>query len=51
MSQFRFRVMNDCFFGLLRCYLRVYEVMIIIYDTRIYHTFGTNFIIREFVVI
>jgi type 2A phosphatase activator TIP41 len=50
MSEFRFRVMNDCFFGLLRCYLRVDEVMIRIYDTRIYHTFGSNFIIRDFTV-
>ena len=48
--EFRFRVMNDCFFGLLRHYLRVDDVMIRIYDTRIYHEFGRNYMIREFTV-
>lgn len=38
-SEFRFRVMGDCFFGLLRHYLRLDDVMIRIYDTRIYHDF------------
>lgn len=49
-STFRFRVMGDCFFGLLRHYLRIDDVCIRIYDTRIYHTFGTNYILREFSV-
>ena len=40
--------MNDCFFGLLRHYLRVDDVLIRIYDTRIYHQFGKNYILREF---
>lgn len=35
--EFRFRVMGDCFFGLLRSYLRVDDVLIRILDTRIYH--------------
>jgi len=48
MSEFRFRVMNDCFFGLLRHYLRVDEVLIRVYDTRIYHEFDKNYILREF---
>lgn len=48
--EFRFRVMNDCFFGLIRHYLRVDDVVIRIYDTRIYHEFGKNFILREFTV-
>ena len=47
-SMFRFRVMGDCFFGLLRSYLRIDDVMIRIYDTRIYHEFAKNYIIREF---
>lgn len=48
--EFRFRVMNDCFFGLLRHYLRVDDVTIRIYDTRIYHEFDKEFILREFTV-
>jgi len=47
-SNFRFRVMGDCFFGLLRFYLRVDEVLIRIYDTRFYHEFGHSYILREF---
>lgn len=47
-SYLRFRVMKDCFYILLRYYLRVDEVLVRIYDTRIYHEFGTNHIIREF---
>jgi len=42
--------MGDCFFGLLRSYLRVDEVVIRCYDTRIYHEFGKGFILREFSV-
>lgn len=49
-STFRFRTMKDCFFGLLRFYLRVDEVIIRIYDTRIFHDFKTNYILREFQV-
>lgn len=48
MSEFRFRTMKDCFFGLIRHYLRVDEVLIRIYDTRIYHDFAKNYILREF---
>lgn len=48
--EFRFRVMNDCFFGLLRHYLRVDDVLVRIYDTRIYHEFEKNYILREFTV-
>lgn len=45
---FRFRVMGDCFFGLVRHYLRIDDVVVRIYDTRIYHDFGKNYILREF---
>lgn len=49
-SEFRFRVMKDCFFGLIRHYLRLDDVMIRIYDTRIYHDFSYNYILREFTI-
>ena len=44
----RFRVMNDCFFILLRSYTRIDHVTVRILDTRLYHEFGTNTIIRDF---
>ena len=40
--------MEDCFFCLIRHYLRVDDVMIRIYDTRIFHDYDTNYILREF---
>lgn len=42
--------MKDCFFGLLRHYIRVDDVIIRIYDTRIYHEYKDDFILREFSV-
>ena len=42
--------MDDCFFGLLRSYLRVDNVIVRIIDTRIFHSFGDNYILREFLV-
>jgi type 2A phosphatase activator TIP41 len=48
MDSSRFRIMNDCFFVLHRYYLRVDEVLVRIYDTRIFHSFGSNEILREF---
>ena len=42
--------MDNCFFGLLRSYLRVDNVSVRICDTRIFHIFGNNFIFREFQV-
>ena len=48
MSKVRFRVMKDCFYVLLRYYLRVDGVRVRIFDTRIFHEFGTDFIHREF---
>eukprot|EP00347_Sterkiella_histriomuscorum_P000847 403374292 len=44
----KFRVMNDCFFLLLRSYTRVDHVTVRILDTRLYHEFGTDRIIRDF---
>lgn len=44
----RFRVMKDCFYVLVRYYLRVDEVLVRIYDTRIFHGYESNYIIREF---
>lgn len=40
--------MNDCFFGLIRSYLRVDDVLIRILDTRVYHDFRWNYLLREF---
>lgn len=50
LLEFRFRSMKDCFFGLLRHYIRVDDVLIRIYDTRIYHEYGKDYILREFSV-
>jgi len=46
----RFRVMNDCFFGLIRFYLRIDNVAVRIMDTRFFHSFETNYILRDFQV-
>lgn len=42
------RVMPSSFFVLLRYFLRVDNVMLRTNDTRLYHEFGTNFILREY---
>lgn len=42
--------MKDCFFGLLRSYLRVDNVIVRIIDTRIFHNFGDSYIFRDFQV-
>ena len=47
-SSVRFRAMKDCFYALVRFYLRVDGVMVRIFDTRIFHSFGDNYILREF---
>jgi type 2A phosphatase activator TIP41 len=49
-GNFRFRTMNDCFFGLLRSYVRVDHVIVRIIDTRIFHSYGENYILRDFIV-
>ena len=49
-SYVRYRVMNDCWFVLLRSYIRLDKVAIRIMDTRIFHKFGSNEIIRDFMV-
>jgi type 2A phosphatase activator TIP41 len=49
-GKFRFRIMDDCFFGLLRSYLRVDNVIVRIIDTRIFHSFGDKHIFRDFQV-
>ena len=48
MSKVRFRVMVDCWYILLRYYLRVDGVKVRSFDTRIFHAFGSNHIHREF---
>lgn len=46
----RYRVMADCWFVLLRSYIRLDKVAVRIMDTRIFHKFGSNEIIRDFIV-
>ena len=45
-----FGVMNECFLGLMRCYLRVDNMIVRNIDTKIYHKFGDKYIIRNFLV-
>ena len=45
-----FGVMNDNFLGLMRCYLRVDNMLVRNIDTKIYHKFGSEYIIRNFTV-
>ena len=40
--------MDDCWFVLLRSYVRLDKVMVRILDTRIFHKFGSNEVIRDF---
>ena len=47
-SYVRYRVMKDCWFVLLRSYVRLDKVAVRILDTRIFHKFGENCILRDF---
>ncbi|XP_011315529.1 TIP41-like protein isoform X2 [Fopius arisanus] len=44
----KIRVMPGSFFILLRYFLRIDNVMLKINDTRLYHEFGKNYILREY---
>lgn len=44
----KLRVMPTCMFVLMRFFLRVDGVVCRIYDTRLYHQFGSTFLIREY---
>ncbi|KAJ3168639.1 hypothetical protein HDU88_001532 [Geranomyces variabilis] len=44
----RVRVMPTCFLVLLRFFLRVDGVLFRVNDTRLYHEFGTNRVVREY---
>ncbi|CAG9331453.1 unnamed protein product [Blepharisma stoltei] len=44
----RVRAMQDCFYALLRCYVRINHSLVRILDTRIFHEFESNKILREF---
>lgn len=44
----KIRVMPSSFFVLLRYFLRIDNVMLRIHDTRLYHEFGKDFLLREF---
>ena len=47
-SYVRFRVMEDCWFVLLRSYIRLDKVAVRILDTRYFHQFDSREIIRDF---
>jgi type 2A phosphatase activator TIP41 len=47
-SMLRFRIMEDCFYACLRFYVRVDNVIVRVLDTRIFHDFTTNHMVREF---
>jgi type 2A phosphatase activator TIP41 len=44
----RVRVMNSCFLVLLRYFLRVDHVVVKVFDTRYFHDFSKNHLIREY---
>ncbi|CAG9321567.1 unnamed protein product [Blepharisma stoltei] len=44
----RVRAMQDCFYALIRSYLRVDHVVVRIMDTRVFHKFDERKILREF---
>ncbi|ORZ36161.1 TIP41-like family-domain-containing protein [Catenaria anguillulae PL171] len=44
----KIRVMPSCFFILARLFLRVDNVMFALHDTRIYHAFGSDCLLREY---
>lgn len=48
--EYKFRAMADSWFALIRCYVRVDEVVIIILDTRIYWEEGWSKFARQFMV-
>lgn len=48
-SYVRYRVMQDCWFVLLRSYIRLDKVAIRIMDTRVFHKFGSRTIQRDFI--
>lgn len=48
MAETKFRMMKDSWFVLIRYYLRVDNVVVRIFDTRLYHELGSNYILREF---
>jgi type 2A phosphatase activator TIP41 len=48
MLQVRYRVMHDCFYMIIRYYLRVDGVRVRLMDTRVFHDFQTNYLLREF---
>ena len=44
----RVRAMADCFYALLRSYTRVDSVAVRIFDTRVFHSYDSRCILREF---
>eukprot|EP01132_Coremiostelium_polycephalum_P009734 gene9734-11955_t len=50
MLSIKIRVMNDSFFLLQRFYLRVDDVIVRSYDTRLFYEFDQPYILREFMI-
>lgn len=48
--EYKFRSMADSWFGLIRCYVRVDDVIVQILDTRIYWEKGWDKVARQFMV-
>jgi len=40
--------MKDCFFLLMRSYIRIDLELVRVLDTRMYHEFGSDVILRDF---
>ena len=47
-ASMKFRVMKDCFYAFIRSYVRIDNVMVRSIETRIFHDFTTDHILRQF---
>jgi hypothetical protein len=48
MNSVKIRVMPTCFLVLARLFLRLEDVLVRTHEARIYHCFGTDYLIREY---
>lgn len=48
--EYKFRSMASSWFGLIRCYVRVDDVIVMILDTRLYWEEGWDKVARQFMV-
>ena len=49
-GKYKLRVMKDCFYGIVRSYVRVDKVVIRLLETRIFHDFKSDHILRMFTI-